>query len=88
MFPSDLAKQVGISDIKTGRFAPVVGIADQTADVYFHDLFVQVLGGATPVPIQVGFSDTLVVPILGRSFFRHYRAVVFAEAKQEVELRS
>lgn len=88
MFPTDLAKKIGIDDIKTGHFAPAVGIAGQTADVYYHDLFVQVLGDATPVPVQVGFSDALVIPILGRPFFRHYRAVVFAETKEEVELRS
>ncbi|MBI3825614.1 MAG: retropepsin-like domain-containing protein [Candidatus Rokubacteria bacterium] len=88
MFPTEVATKIGIDDIRKGHFAPSIGIAGQTADVYYHDVFVQVLGDATPVPVQVGFSDTVVVPILGRSFFRHYRVVVFAEAKEEVELRS
>ena len=39
------------------------------------------------LPLDVGFSRQVGLPILGRSFFRHYRAIIFNELNEEVELR-
>lgn len=88
LFPADLAAEVGIDDIAGGRFEPAIGIAGQKADVFYHRAQIQVLGAPTLLPIEVGFSKDLLIPILGRTFFRHFRAVVFGEAKEEVELRT
>jgi len=88
IFPGDLAVEVGISNIETGEPEPTIGIAGQKADVYYHKLALQVLGDGKTLPTDVGFSKDIVLPILGRSFFHHFRAVVFAEGKEEVELKN
>lgn len=88
LFPADLAADVGIHDIAAGRFEPTIGIAGQKADVFYHRAHVQVLGAPTLLSIEVGFSKELFIPILGRTFFRHFKAVVFSEAKEEIELKN
>ncbi len=87
LFPADLAEDVGIDDLADGRYEPALGIAGQKADVFYHRVQIQVLGAETVLPMEVGFSKELLIPILGRTFFRHFKSVVFAETKEEVELR-
>ena len=87
IFPSELASHVGIYAIETGVRESAVGIAGQRADVYYHQLSIEVVGDLRALPTEVGFSREIVLPILGRSFFRHFRVVAFGELKEEVELR-
>ncbi|MBI4095188.1 MAG: hypothetical protein HY435_03280 [Candidatus Liptonbacteria bacterium] len=87
LFPADLAIEVGIEDIETGNLEPTIGIGNQRVDVYYHPLILQVLGDTRALSTDVGFSTGITLPILGRSFFRHFKAVIFAEAKEEVELK-
>lgn len=79
LFPADLAAEVGIDDIADGRFEPAIGIAGQKADVFYHGVQLQVLGAEMVLPMEVGFSKELLIPILGRTFFRHFNSVIFAE---------
>ncbi|MEK7193185.1 MAG: hypothetical protein AAB652_00130 [Patescibacteria group bacterium] len=88
IFPADLAAEVGIPDIEKGELEPAVGIAGQRADVYYHNLALQVLGDTRVLPTAVGFSRTVSLPILGRSFFKHFKVVTFSESKEEVELKN
>jgi hypothetical protein len=73
LFPSDLAEAIGIPDISQGRRGTIMGIAGQRTDAYFFNLELEVLGYSQRLPIIVGFSDKIFVPILGRSFFTHYQ---------------
>lgn len=87
IFPADLAAAVGITAIESGKLEPAVGIANQKADVYYHPMSLEVLGEGRVLPLEVGFSRQVSLPILGRSFFRHYKQVIFSEPKEEVELK-
>lgn len=89
IFPSDLAKEVGITDIKLdGRYEPAVGIGNQAVDIYYHNLRLQILGSSEELKTETGFAENMAFPILGRSFFKHFKSVVFNEAKEEVELKT
>src|SRR2546427_88308 len=68
IFPADLASEVGISKIETGRHEPAVGIAGQIADVFYHNLSIELLGDSRVLPTEVGFSNQVSLPSLGRSF--------------------
>lgn len=88
IFPSDLAKEVGILDIKNdGRSEPALGIGNQTVEIYYHPLKLQILGDIREIAMEVGFAENMSFPILGRSFFKHFRFVIFNETKEEVELK-
>ncbi len=87
LFPADLAIAVGIEDINTGEKGEIVGIAGQKAAVYYHNLELQIQGSDRKLPVEVGFSKEIYMPVLGRSFFRHFRSVNFSEQQEEVELR-
>jgi len=87
LFPADLAVEVGIEKIEIGKLEPAVGISNQKADVYYHKLSLQVLGDMRTFPIDVGFSRQISIPLLGRSFFRQFKVVMFNELKGEVELK-
>lgn len=88
LFPSELAMLVGIDDMRNGR-GPfyTVGIANQRAEIFYHTLDIQVQGDERKLQTDVGFSDVIFIPILGRSFFQHFKDVVFHEAKEQVELK-
>ena len=75
------------SCIESGAREPAVGIAGQHAEVYYHNLAIEVLGDPRLLPTAVGFSREVVLPLLGRSFFRHFQAVIFSELTEEVELK-
>jgi hypothetical protein len=87
IFPADLAEAVGVTDIRTGRSESTMGIAGQRADVYYHQLALRILGDSEALKTEIGFSEQIALPILGRTFFVHFKAVAFAEAKEEIELR-
>ncbi len=87
LFPSDLAGQAGINDITAGIPDQAIGIAGQRTDTYFHNLELEVVGDPRRLSASVGFSNDIFIPILGRAFFLHYKAVIFNENKEEVELR-
>lgn len=87
IFPAELAEQVGIFDITSGRLEPTIGIANQRADVYYHKLGVRVVGYEKILYTEIGFSKNILIPLLGRSFFKHFKTVVFNEAKENVELK-
>jgi hypothetical protein len=87
MFPEELAPEVGITDITRGRHEQAIGIAGQTADVYYHTLHIEVLGDGRRLLMEVGFSKKIFIPILGRTFFRHFKTVAFSEAQEEIELK-
>ncbi|GEM_PF-3560746 len=88
LMPEELAELVGIKDIKTGKGpARVVGVGGQTVDIYFHDLEIQVQGDIRKLSTLVGFANTIEVPLLGRTFFKHYREVIFDERKERIELK-
>ncbi|MEK7626580.1 MAG: hypothetical protein AAB399_00215 [Patescibacteria group bacterium] len=85
---AELAGFVGINDFTKGRLEPTIGIANQRADVYYHDnLSIEVVGHSKKLSTSVGFSDKIFLPILGRSFFAHFKSVIFSENKEEMELR-
>ena len=88
IFSSDLAEQVGIEDFKNGRLEQTIGIGSQVVDVYFHDLKLKVLGESRELAVEVGFADNFFVLLLGRSFFMHYKSVIFSEGKEMVELKA
>ena len=88
LFPSDLAQEIGIDAITSGKLELVMGIAGQKAGVYFHTAALEVVGDSRKLPVIVGFSDVIFIPILGRSFFRHFKSVIFDESKAEVELKN
>jgi hypothetical protein len=87
IFPADLAEEVGIANIETGELEPTMGIANQRADVYYHDMALQVAGDSKLCSMQVGFSHQISIPLLGRSFFAHFKGVIFYEGKGEVEFK-
>jgi hypothetical protein len=87
IFPAELASHVGIAAIETGARESAVGIGSQRVDVYYHQLSIEIVGDPRDLPTEVGFSREIRLPILGRSFFRHFRVVAFAELKEEVELK-
>ncbi len=64
-----------------------MGIGNQKADVYYYKLALQVLGDVQILPTEIGFSKDIVIPLLGRTFFKHFKTVTFNENKEEVELR-
>jgi hypothetical protein len=88
IFPADLAEEVGISKIETGTLEPAIGVASQRTDVYYHRLALQVVGDKRELPVEIGFSREVGLPLLGRSFFEHFKSVTFAQPKGEVELKS
>ncbi len=88
IFPAELAVYAGVTVIESGVPEPVVGIAGQRADVYYHNLAIEVLGDPRTFPAEIGFSPEIVLSLLGRSFFRHFKSVIFSEVKEEVELIS
>ena len=65
-----------------------MGISGQPVSVYYHQLNIQIIGNSNLLPIEVGFISTIPVPLLGRSFFKHFRSVIFHEEKEEVELKT
>ena len=85
IFPAKEAERIGIADFKLG--VPAVGVGVGRADVFYYNLGLEVLGEGRFLPVEVGFAGSLIIPILGRSFFRHYSEVVFRELQQEVELK-
>jgi hypothetical protein len=87
LFPADLAEEVGIKDIETGTREGTMGIAGQRVDMFYHPLAVQVLGDEKMRQMLVGFSKQIALPLLGRTFFAHFRAVTFWETKEEMELK-
>ena len=88
IFPADLAEELGIERIESGLLEPTVGVANQRTNVYFHRLVVQVAGSDRALPVNVGFSREIGLPLLGRSFFAHFKSVSFAEPKEEIELKN
>jgi hypothetical protein len=87
IFPADLAEEVGIGNVESGTLEQTVGIANQRTNVYFHRLAVQVAGDRRELSVDVGFSREVGLPLLGRSFFEHFKSVTFAQPKGEIELR-
>ena len=87
LMPSDLGVYIGINNIKGGRREQTIGIASQSTYVYFHNIKIQLTGDARELSISVGFGDDILVPLLGRSFFKHFKEIVFRESKEEVELK-
>lgn len=87
LLPADLAPVVGIDDITTGRHEPAMGIGGHAEDIYFHQLKLQVHGDQRRLPTEVGFGTNIFIPLLGRTFFEHFRAVIFHEKQEEVELK-
>ena len=88
LFPSDLAKAIGINDITNGKLELVIGIAGQKAEIYFHAAELEIVDDSRKLSVTVGFSDAIFIPILGRSFFRHFKSVIFSEPKEEVEFKN
>lgn len=88
LLPAELAREVGVADIRSGAGPEhTIGIAGQRAEVYYFNLALQLVGDARRLPTPIGFSETIFIPILGRSFFAHFRSVVFNENGEEVELK-
>ena len=53
-----------------------------------HKKLAFIMGDANLLPIEVGFIFAIPVPLLGRSFFKHFASVIFHEEKEEVELKT
>ncbi len=88
IFSSDLAKEVGINNFKaTDKIEPTMGIGSQSVNVYYHKLKIQVMGDSRNLETEVGFAENFIIPLLGRSFFRHFKSVSFMELKEKIELK-
>ena len=87
IIPADLAREVGIFHIERGRSEPAMGISGQPVPVFYHELKIEIIGGSDPLPLEVGFMANIPFPILGRSFFQHFRSVIFHEKNEEIELK-
>ena len=82
--PAELAGFVGINDFTKGRLEPTIGIANQRADVYYHDnLSIEVVGHSKKLSTSVGFSDKIFLPILGRSFSLTLNQLSSAKTKKK-----
>lgn len=86
IFPADIAAGVGINRIETGKLLRTIGISQGVADVYYHDLAVQIAGDNRKLSMPVGFLHGAPLPLLGRTLFHHYKLIIFREAAEEVEL--
>lgn len=89
LMPSELAELIGIKNIKKTERNPAqtVGVGGHITDVYFHDLEIQMQGDARKLPILVGFAKNIETPLLGRTFFKHFKAVIFEENKERIEFK-
>jgi len=88
IMPIDLAQEVGVYNVEQGRPEPAMGISGQPVPVYYHPLNIQVIGNSNLLPIEIGFMSAIPIPLLGRSFFKHFTSVIFHEEKEEVELKT
>lgn len=89
---SDFASALGIKDIKTGILNKTLGIGNQIVDVYYHnDVEIQIVGDGRKLKTRIGFIENneprQIIPLLGRSFFKHFRAVIFDENNERIELK-
>ena len=85
IFPAREASRIGIASVESGRRPVGVGVG--RTDTFYHDLALEIIGEGRILYLEVGFTDSLIMPVLGRPFFRNYREVTFREAEREVELR-
>lgn len=89
LLPAELAEVVGIDDFKnTKQHSRTVGVASQVTETYYHDLHLQIEGDTRTLPTTVGFAEDVVVPLLGRALFKHFRLVIFDEAGEQVDLKT
>lgn len=89
---SDFALALGIENIKTGIMDRTLGIGNQVVDVYYHDdIEIQIVGDDRKSRTRVGFIESAeprqIIPLLGRSFFKHFKAVIFEENLERIELK-
>ncbi|PIT92016.1 MAG: hypothetical protein COU08_04135 [Candidatus Harrisonbacteria bacterium CG10_big_fil_rev_8_21_14_0_10_42_17] len=56
IFPHELGEVVGIEKIESGFLESTTGIANQSLDVYYHNLDIQVVGDTRELPVEVGFA--------------------------------
>lgn len=89
---SDFAFALGIVDVKTGVLNKTLGIGNQIVDVYYHDdIEIQIVGDSRKLKTRVGFIESAeprqIIPLLGRSFFKHFKSVGFEENNEIIELK-
>jgi hypothetical protein len=89
---SDFASALGIEDIKTGTLDKTLGIGNQIVDVYYHDdIEIQIVGDSRKLKTRIGFIESTeprqIIPLLGRTFFKHFKAVIFEENNERIELK-
>lgn len=92
IMPSDFAEQLGIPDFKSGRIEPTIGVGQQLVDVFYHaDVLIQLGGDSRKLPVEIGFIESTqnrrVIPLLGRTFFQHFKSVTFYQPKEVMELK-
>ena len=92
ILPSGFANALGIEDITVGKLQPTLGVGGGTADVYyFDDVEVELIGDNRKLKMPIGFAHSkdgrMVPPLLGRTFFAHYKSVSFEQTKETVELK-
>lgn len=93
LMPSDLAIELGIEDFKSGHVQPTRGVGDQIVNVYYHSgVAIELVGDGRRLPLEIGFVETTpnrtILPLLGRTFFEHFKKVTFCEPKKVLELSS
>ena len=84
LLPSELGKEAGV-DVVSGKSYGVIGVGGQKVSVYYHNLELQLVGDSRKLSTIVGLSDQIFTPLLGRSFFQHYKKIIFSEPKGAVE---
>ena len=92
IMPSDFAEQLGIIDFKKGSLEPTTGVGQQIVDVFYcRGIEVQLSGDSRKLSIEIGFIETTperrVIPLLGRTFFFHFKSVTFFQSKEIMELK-
>ena len=90
---SDFASALGVGDIKTGALDKTLGIGNQIVDVYYHDdIEIQIVSDGRKLKTRVGFIESAeprqIIPLLGRTFFKHFKAVIFEENNERIELKT
>lgn len=87
LMPAELGEVIGITDFKSGNREDSIGVAGQRAEIYYHEIELQIVGSNRKLKIKVGFGEHIFIPLLGRTLFRHFKAVIFEETKEQLELK-
>mgnify|MGYP006296211213 CR=1 FL=1 len=93
LMPSDIATAIGITDYRSGTAQPTVGVGQQKVDVFYHQgITLELVGDGRQLPVEIGFIETTddrrILPLLGRTFFKHFSSITFCQPKEIMEIKT